>query len=215
MTATTNSSNSNSVAAKQFTNTQAFASAVVCLLLGVGGGALIRRSLAGHTSSPAAAAASPATAGSASAQSAPSPEQLRGIADTQAAAKLEQLKSDPNNIALLNDLGNIYYDSKQYPAAIDYYNRSLKLQPTDTSVRTDLATAYWYTGDADTAIAEFNKSLAYEPTKPDTLFNLGIVKWQGKHDGPGAVAAWQKLLDTNPSYENKDKVLALIAQTKK
>jgi cytochrome c-type biogenesis protein CcmH/NrfG len=30
-----------------------------------------------------------------------------------------------------------------------------------------------------------------------------------------AVATWQKLLDTNPNYEGKDKVLELIAQAKK
>jgi cytochrome c-type biogenesis protein CcmH/NrfG len=212
VTATTNSITANSVSAKYLTNTQAFTSAVFCLLLGIGGGYLIRRAQSHSLPSQATAAASPAPG---SAASAPAPGQLKGIAEAQVAVKLEQLKSDPNNVALLNDVGNIYYDSKQYPAAIDYYNRSLKLQPNDTAVRTDLATAYWYVGDADTAIAEFNKALAYEPTKPDTLFNLGIVKWQGKRDAAGAVAAWQKLLDTNPAYDNKDKVLALIAQTKK
>jgi len=43
-----------------------------------------------------------------------------------------------------------------------------------------MATAYWYTGNADTAIAEFQKSLSYDPNKANTLFNLGIVEWQGK-----------------------------------
>jgi hypothetical protein len=69
-----------------------------------------------------------------------------------------------------------------------------------------LWTAYWYTSNANTAIAQFNKSLAYDPEKADILFNLGIVKWQGKKDGPGAVAAWKKLLETNPAYPSKDAV---------
>jgi cytochrome c-type biogenesis protein CcmH/NrfG len=34
-------------------------------------------------------------------------------------------------------------------------------------------------------------------------------------DIKGAVATWQKLLDTNPNYEAKDKVLDLIAQAQK
>src|ERR1035441_2369116 len=91
----------------------------------------------------------------------------------------------------------------------------LKAEPTNTGVRTDMATAYWYTGNADTAIAEFQKSLSYEPNKANTLFNLGIVEWQGKMDIDKAVATWQKLLDTNPNYEAKDKVLELMAQAKK
>ena len=74
---------------------------------------------------------------------------------------------------------------------------------------------YWYTGNPDAAIAEFKKSLSYEPNKANTLFNLGVVEWQGKMDVDQAVATWQKLLDTNPNYADKDKVLQLMAQAKK
>jgi len=63
------------------------------------------------------------------------------------------------------------------------------------------------TKDADAA-----KRPPLPPQKADTLFNLGIVKWQGKKDGPGAVAAWKKLLETNPAYPDKDAVLQLMAQ---
>jgi tetratricopeptide (TPR) repeat protein len=145
----------------------------------------------------------------------PSPAEMQKMADTQAGPLLAKLKADPANADLLASIGNIYYDAQQYPTAIDYYQRDLKVQPSNTGVRTDMATAYWYTGNADTAIAEFQKSLSYEPNKADTLFNLGIVEWQGKMDIDKATAAWQKLLDTNPNYEGKDKVLELMAQAKK
>jgi tetratricopeptide (TPR) repeat protein len=140
---------------------------------------------------------------------------MKQMADTQAAPIIEKLKSDPRNPGLLASVGNIYYDTQQYPTAIEYYARSLKEQPADTGVRTDMATAYWYTGNADTAIAEFQKSLSYEPTKANTLFNLGMVEWQGKMDIKAAVTAWQKLLDTNPNYEGREKVEHLIAQARK
>jgi len=198
---------------------QALTLALFSLLLGACGGWLIRRSLAGQVPHPAVAANVSAPAGMGSASSgfssvpvAPTPEDLKQAADSQAAPLLEQLKDDPANAALLAQIGNLYYDAKQYPIAIDYYERSLQSEPNDTSVRTDLGTAYWYKGDADTAIAQFGKSLAIEPTKADTLFNLGIVKWQGKKDAQGAIAAWQKLLDTNPDYPNRDNVLQLIGQ---
>jgi tetratricopeptide (TPR) repeat protein len=128
---------------------------------------------------------------------------------------VEKLKADPNNAGLLESIGNVYYDAQQYPAAIDYYQRALKVEPANAGVRTDMATAIWYTGNADAAIAEFQKSLSYEPNKSNTLFNLGIVEWQGKMDIDKAVATWQKLLDSNPNYEGKDKVLELMAQAKK
>jgi cytochrome c-type biogenesis protein CcmH/NrfG len=137
------------------------------------------------------------------------------MADTQAGPLIEKLKADPNNPQLLADVGNVYYDAQQYPTAIDYYQRALKLEPANTGVRTDMATAIWYTGNPDAAIAEFKKSLAYEPNKANTLFNLGVVEWQGKMEVDQAVATWQKLLDTNPNYADKDKVLQLMAQAKK
>jgi tetratricopeptide (TPR) repeat protein len=208
---------------KSWSAPQAFALAVFALLLGVCGGWLIRRSLPAapatiantEVASPVAPTALPATAVNpnfSSVPAVPSAVELKQAADSQAAPLLEKLKSDPNNAALLAQVGNLYYDAKQYPTAIEYYQRSLKVQPTDASVGTDLGTAYWYSGDADTAIKQFNKVLSIAPTKADTLFNLGIVEWQGKKDGKAAVAAWQKLLDTNPDYNNKEGVLQLIAQ---
>jgi cytochrome c-type biogenesis protein CcmH/NrfG len=78
-----------------------------------------------------------------------------------------------------------------------------------------MATAYWYMGNADTAIAEFNKALSYEPNNPNTLFNLGLVKWKGKSDVAGAVADWEKLLKTNPNYQDRDKVQQMMTEAKK
>jgi tetratricopeptide (TPR) repeat protein len=134
------------------------------------------------------------------------------MANTHAAPLLDQLKSNPQNPDLLASIGNVYYDAQQYPIAVDYYTRTLKLKPSDAAVRTDMATAYWYMGNADSAIAEFNKALAYEPTNPNTLFNLGIVKWKGKMDASGASDAWKRLLAANPNYEGKDKVKQLLAE---
>ena len=202
-----------------WTSTQAFAVALISLVLGLAGGWFIRKSFVPAPAatagiSPAASAGNPPPAPLGPLAIMPTPDQLKKMADTQAAPLLDSLKSDPNNPDLLARIGNIYYDVKQYPTAIDYYERSLKLQPANAAVRTDMATAYWYSGNADTALAEFNKALTYEPNKANTLFNLGIVKWQSKNDAAGAIAVWQKLLDTNPNYEARDKVRQMIDQAK-
>jgi cytochrome c-type biogenesis protein CcmH/NrfG len=211
------STNKTSTPKTAWTGAQAYAFAVVCLLLGIAAGWLIRgsESPADARANSMSAAASTSNAMGSGTNTQPTPEQLKKMADVQAAPLLERLKSDPKNQELLATIGNYYYDAQQFPIAISYYQQALKLQPGNTSVRTDMATAFWYAGDADAAIAEFKKSLAYEPTKPNTLFNLGMVEWQGKMDAKAAIAAWQKLLDTNSTYENKDKVVELIAQAKK
>ena len=117
---------------------------------------------------------------------------------------------------MLAGIGNIYYDAQQYPIAVGYYARALKARPSDAAVRTDMATAYWYMGNADSAIAEFNKALTYAPNNPNTLFNLGLVKWKGKNGpGAGAIADWEKLLAANPNYKERDKVEQMMAEVKK
>jgi cytochrome c-type biogenesis protein CcmH/NrfG len=208
----TNANRATSV--EQWTSVQAYVLAVICLLVGIAGGWFIRGSQSPAATPAETTSASAPTSGSAGTQ-APTPAQMQKMADTQAGPLLEKLKADPNNAGLLASIGNVYYDTQQFGTAIDYYQRALKVDPVNAGVRTDMATAYWYTGNADAAIAEFQKSLSYEPNKANTLFNLGIVEWQGKMDIDKAIATWQKLLDTNPNYEGKEKVLELMAQAKK
>ncbi len=203
--------------AEQWTSVQAYVLAVICLLVGIAGGWFIRgsQSPAIAPTQTVSASAAPTAVGTAVGTETPTPAQMQKMADTQAGPLIEKLKADPNNAGLLANIGNVYYDTHSFPTAIDYYQRALKIEPANTGVRTDLGTAYWFTGNADAAIGEFKKSLSYEPNKANTLFNLGIVEWQGKMDIDKAVATWQKLLDTNPNYEGKDKVLELMAQAKK
>ncbi len=207
----TNTNRATSV--EQWTSVQAYVLAVICLLVGIAGGWFIRGSESAGVPTATASASAPAV-GTTGTQS-PTPAQMEKMADTQAGPLIEKLKADPTNAGIMESIGNVYYDAQQFPTAIDYYQRALKVQPANAGVRTDMATAYWYTGDADTAIAEFQKSLSYEPNKANTLFNLGVVEWQGKMDINKALATWQTLLDTNPNYEGKDKVLELMAQAKK
>jgi tetratricopeptide (TPR) repeat protein len=144
----------------------------------------------------------------------PSPEQQKGMVDRAAAPLLDAVNKNPNDFGAVVNLGNVYYDGEQYPQAIQYYQRALEINPSNADVRTDLGTAYWYLGDADRALAEFKKSLKIRPHHPGTLFNQGIVEWQGKMDPAAALATWQELLKENPNYPQRQQVEDLIAKAK-
>jgi cytochrome c-type biogenesis protein CcmH/NrfG len=131
-----------------------------------------------------------------------------------AAPLLEAVSKDPKDFASFVKLGDIYYDGQQYPSAIQYYEKALAIHPNNPDVRTDMGTAYWYTGNADKAIAEMETSLKYRAGHPQSLFNLGWVRWQGKGDAKGAVEAWEKLLKANPNYPQKQQVEQYIAKAK-
>ena len=201
----------------EWTRKRAIILAVICLMVGVAGGWAIRASQSPAVVNSAKVASAPASSGNGAnpPSQAPSPARLKEMADAQAAPLMDKLKSDPSNPDLQTSIGNIYYDAQQYPIAVDYYGRVLKGKPSNASVRTDMATAYWYMGNADLAITEFNKALVYEPNNPNTLFNRGLVKWQGKMDSAGAIADWEKLLATTPNYDAKEKVQQMMAEVKK
>ena len=208
-----------STSSQRWTNTQAYVMAVVCLLAGFGVGYLLRGSVGGGGSAP-----QPATVGAEQPQGMPpgmgheqmpTPEQMRAMADKQAEPLLEQLKSKPNDAALLAQIGNIYYDAQVFPLAIDYYRKTLAADPKNAAVRTDMATAMFYSKDFDHAIAEFDHALKDDPKNGNAMFNRGIAKWQGKMDVKGAVADWELLLKVNPTYEEADKVRMYITQAKK
>jgi tetratricopeptide (TPR) repeat protein len=196
--------------------------AVLCLVVGCAVGYLLRGSVGG-SSAPAPAAVTadqqgmpPAgMGGGMGQQQMPSPEQLKAMADKQAAPLLEQLKSKPNDPALISQIGNLYYDAQIFPVAIEYYQKSLAIDPKNASVRTDMATAMFYNNDPDHAITEFDRALKDDPKNSNALFNRGIVKWQAKMDVNGAVADWDLLLKQNPNYEQADKVRMYMAQAKK
>ncbi len=200
---------------KTWTSKQAYIFAVICLLLGAAGGYLVRGSGSSDDSSSASAAA---TTGmgmtSGMPQQQPTPEQMAQMAAKQAEPLLQQLKIQPNDAALLAKIANVYYDAQQFDQAVSYYQKSLKIRPDNVDVRSDMATCYWYKNDANKAIAEYEKSLSYNPKHASTLYNLGVVRWQGKGDPQGAVQAWQKLLDTNPNYENRARVMDLISRAR-
>ncbi|MGA9976716.1 MAG: tetratricopeptide repeat protein, partial [Candidatus Sulfotelmatobacter sp.] len=144
----------------------------------------------------------------------PTPEQLKAMVEQSVAPLLATLKTNPNDFDTLVQIGNLYYDGKQYPEAVKYYQLGVKSQPTNADLLTDLGTSLWYTGDADGAIAEFQAALRYRPNHPATLFNLGVVRWQGKLDPKGAVQAWEELLRSNPDYPQKQEVQEYIERAK-
>jgi len=199
--------------AGQWTSTQAYVLSVICLLLGVAVGYLVRGSAPSNNAltQVRASSAESLPASMAGGQQ-PGVGELRQMADTQAQPLLKQLESDPKNSTLLYQIGNLYYDAQQYPEAVKYYENSLQIDPKATDVRTDMATAYHLMGQSNRAIQEYDAVLKIDGKHANALFNEGMVKWQDKMDLKGAISSWKRLLDAHPDYAQRDRVEKLIAQ---
>ena len=197
----------------------------VCLVLGFVAGYFLRGSASAPA--PALSAAVQETGASSHATSedtgpttqqmpkeAPTLDDLKRMADKKAAPVLEKLKSDPKNPQLWNQVGLIYKSAHQFKEAAGYFEKSLQYDPKNLGVRADYASCLYYTGDVDGALAQLNQSLTYDPKHAGTLMNIGIIKWRGKNDVDGAVAAWEKLLQYHPDFPQKDLVQQMLTQAK-
>lgn len=190
-----------------WTNTQVYTAIVVVLILGGLGGYLLHTS----GSSPESSSSSSSSLSLPPPQGMPSQSQ---ILSTQAAPLQARLQSNPKDTPALIELGNLYFDGKQYSDAIGYYNRALNETPNNSDVRTDMGIAYYYSGDSDRALKEFDRALKDDPRHSQTIFNVGIVKMYGKNDPKGAIAAWEELLKIDPQYQDRAKVESMLAEAR-
>ncbi len=206
---------------------QLLVTCAVCLAMGFLAGYLLRGSAPSPIQAlPMAAAAtapSPAPPGEAPEQSQPAQQtphtmptldDLKRMADKKAAPLLAKLKSDEKNPQLENQVGLIYENAHQFKQAAGYFEKSLQYDPKNIAVRADYASCLYYTGDVDGALAQLNQSLAYDPKHAGTLMNIGIIKWKGKNDIAGAVAAWEKVLQYHPDFPQKELVQHMITEAK-
>jgi cytochrome c-type biogenesis protein CcmH/NrfG len=191
---------------------QVYAMAVISLVVGLAIGYLFRGSQSQAPAQPSANAQPTAPAGGMGGKM-PSLEEMKQMAEKKAEPLLEKLKSDPNNKDLLVQVGNIYEATHRFKDAATFYGRALQVDPKNVVLRTQMASCLYYDGDVDGAITQLQQSLQDSPKDANSLFNLGMIKWRGKKDSKGAVAAWQQLLKLNPqlSPDRKAQVQKLMA----
>jgi len=136
------------------------------------------------------------------------------VNESEIQAYRDILARDPKNVAALTSLGNKLYDAGRYAEAVPYYQQAFALDSKNPNLSTDLGTALWYSGRPDEALAQYQRSLGTDPKHAPTLFNIGIVTLEGKQDALGAIAAWETLLSTNPTYPDADKVRRMLTDAR-
>ena len=145
----------------------------------------------------------------------PSPraQAMTKTAEAEESDLLVALDRDPRNPALLAKVGYLYYATRRFPQAADYYRRSVEMKDNPV-IRVELGRAYFYAGDADRALEQFELVAKVDPTNADALFNAGMIRWKSKVDAAGAIAEWQQLLRTHPDHPRRKVVERLMAEAR-
>lgn len=127
------------------------------------------------------------------------------------------LKDDPNNVGILTQIGNLYYDWGQdevnkkagaaqpgdkWAKAVDYYKHALEIQPGNVNVRVDMANLLGFLGRTDEAIGQYRLAIKTDPKHPQARINLILALGQQKRDYKAALSEYDALLKVIP--EAKD-----------
>lgn len=144
----------------------------------------------------------------------PTMEQMKAMADVKAAPLLAALRDKPNDPKLLAQVAALYASTHQFKDAVNYYQQSLQADPKNVNTRTELASSLYYSGDVNGELRELQEALKAKPNDVNALFNLGMIRYKGKDDSAGAIAAWQQLLNTHPDLDRKQAVQQWIAEAR-
>jgi cytochrome c-type biogenesis protein CcmH/NrfG len=196
-----------------WSSVQVYVLSAICLLIGITTGYLFRGSTSQASSAPAPAAVQGQAPNSGLGNEQPTPEAMKRMADKQVAPLLEQLKSDPNDPAILAKVAHYYVAAGQFNDAATYYEKAAAVKPS-AQVLTDLSNAYYYGGSADKAMETLNRALKLDPNFADALYNLGMLKWRIQGDAKGAIACWEKVLHTKLDAPHRAQVEKMIARAK-
>jgi tetratricopeptide (TPR) repeat protein len=98
-----------------------------------------------------------------------------------------------------NNIGNIYFNTKNYTKAIEEYSIAIKMDPEYSQAYFNLGLLYKTIGDLNKAIYYYQKAIELSPKTAEYYNNLGIV-YMLKDDYDEAIKMYTKALEINPSF---------------
>ena len=119
------------------------------------------------------------------------------------------LKKDSNNFELLNLLGIVALQLKNYRKAIIIINRAININPSHHALYNNLGVIYKELEEYDDAIKNFKKAFELNPNYAEALCNLGVIyvtlkKYNEAH------AYYKNCLRINPNYSEGYNNLGLL-----
>jgi len=133
------------------------------------------------------------------------------------AGKLEEAKliyeklltKDQNNYELINLLGVISLQQKNFNDAITQINKAISLNPSHHALYNNLGVAYKETEKYESAIENFKRAIEIKPNYAEAYNNLGII-FKKKYQYNEAYNNYQKAIELNPNYAESYNNLGLL-----
>jgi protein O-GlcNAc transferase len=109
------------------------------------------------------------------------------------------LTKNQNNFQLINLLGIISMQQKNYHDAITNFNKAISINPKHHSLYNNLGVLFKETEKYDKAIENFQKAIELNPNYSEAYNNLGII-FKNKFQYIEAYNNYKKAIELNPNY---------------
>jgi len=124
--------------------------------------------------------------------------QSAGKPDEAEAAYKAILETSPDVPEVYQNLGQLYLQKKDYPAAETMFQKGLELRPDSTDMSTLLARVYQESGQSEKAMALVEKSAGANPQDARAQFNRGIFLLNANKNEE-AIGAFEAAIKADPN----------------
>ena len=119
-------------------------------------------------------------------------EVLRGHPDAAVARVQKELEEDPKNVQLLNLLGEMFFDEKDFERARDAFSRAIAQDPRQWQAHRNLARTKLAADDSQGALSEYQAALKLMSADPQLVAEAAqVYEKQGRIDD--AIASYEAL----------------------
>ena len=115
------------------------------------------------------------------------------------------LKTDPEDVHVLYNLGNTLARQEKLEQAQEAYERAAVVAPEMAAVQLNLGNAHYLRGQYKNALAAYRKVLALEPDNADIHINLANV-FRRLQDWQQVIASLRQALAVNPHHPHRSHI---------
>jgi len=116
------------------------------------------------------------------------------------------LERDPENPAILMDLGNAYYDREDWDRAVELYEKARRKAPKNPNLLSDLGAAHRNRGEFELAVAFFQKAREANPDHWQALLNWLLVEAYDRRDPRAAQPLYDEVKRRYPDIPQVEKI---------
>jgi protein O-mannosyl-transferase len=106
------------------------------------------------------------------------------------------LSAEPSNVLVLNQKGLVYYKSKQYKKALDFFNKAIEIYSDNPDLYFNLGMTLKEMGSNDSALQKYRKAVKLKPDYAVAYSRIGQTLFC-KKDYKNAIIEYQKALAIN------------------